>query len=148
MDVGDVIGAAKGAVNKTGAGDVFDVPRQKFDTVGVDPEVGNEAGVFFVAIRALLFVVPVGGRGASLLNHEVFALVFQVVDPLLHGFNSVVGGGDGDLLCPKGFIVGGKKELMRWVDLSALSMAASAIFFTKRSATSGESSDPWALRAA
>ena len=111
MGVDSVVGTSQGALDRTSVGDALDVPRQEFDAIGVDPEVGDAARIFFEAVRALLPVVSVGGAGAGLLIHEVLALIFQLDDPLLHGFNSLVGEGDGDLLCPKGIIVGGEEEL-------------------------------------
>ena len=111
MGVDGVIGTPQGALDGAGTRDVFDVARQEFDAVGVDPEVGDTTGVFFEAIRALLSVVSVGGGGARLLVHEVLALIFQLVDPLLHGLNGLVGGGEGDLLHPEAFIVGSEEEL-------------------------------------
>ena len=74
--------------------------------------------------------------------------VLQIVDPLLHGFNSVVSGEDGTCCALRALSLVVRRNLMRWADLSALSMAASAIFFAKRSSTLGESSNPWASRAA
>ena len=111
MGVDSVIGSSQCALDGARAGDVPDVARQKFDAIGVDPKVGDLTSVFFEAIRALLPVVSVGGGGARLLVHEILAPVFQLVDPLLHGLNSFIGGGEGDLLRPEAFIVGNEKEL-------------------------------------
>ena len=67
--VNEVVGATRGA------GDALNVSCEELDTIRLYPEVGDEAHVFFKAIRALLCVIAEGGRGAGLFNHEVFALV-------------------------------------------------------------------------
>ena len=110
MGVDGVVGASQGALDGAGTGDAPDIARQEPDAVGVDPEVGDTASIFFEAVGALLPVVSLGGGGARLLVYVVFTTVFQLVDPLLHGFDSLVSGGEGDLLCPEAFVVGGEEE--------------------------------------
>ena len=110
MRVDGVVRPPQGALNGAGTGDALDVTRQEFDAVRVDPEVGDTASVLFDSIRALLPVVSVGGGGTRLLVYVVLAAVFQLVDPVLHGLDSLVGCGEGDLLCPEAFVVGGEEE--------------------------------------
>ena len=111
MGVDSVVGTSQSALDTASARDTLDIVCQEFDAVRVDPEVGDTASIFFEAVRTLLSVVSIGGGGACLLVHEVLALIFQFVDPLLHGLNGLVSGGEGDLLCPKAFIVGSEEEL-------------------------------------
>jgi hypothetical protein len=91
VGVGDVVGTTQGAMSETGARDAFNVSGQELDAVGVNPEVGDKAGVFLIAVGALLPIISVGGRGVSLLHDEVLALILQVVDASLHGVDRLIG---------------------------------------------------------